>query len=493
MQKDFKLKCITLFVEFFIFFNLLSPHTMYATTVPGKKLHLTLREAVVLALRFNTSVQIEDLQRIIDKFSLQVAEWQFDIHYNLTGSASYNHSVSAGTRADSDSESITPGATLLVPLGTLFSLQMVNSLSHSAPNPRYYNPSLTFSMTQPLLQGFGPDITLAPLHTAENQELINRLNFQNILIQTITNVISQYIALVQAKYNIKVQKLSLKNSIDTLDQQKAMLKVGRIAASDLLQFQASVASQQLSLEQLEVSYLQQQRQLLITLGIDPTISLEVSNDAHLPTENIPQLSQCIDMALATNIGYQQQVLNVKNSQISLQVAADNQRPSLDLTASQTQGGGSGGLPDAGIPSLFNGRNSNSTVSLSLTVPIDDLSLQQSYLQAKIGLKQAELTLIETKRNLINDVTNAYYILLNQKEQITQAELAVKLAQQTLNIALAKLKYGKVSPFEASTLQTNLLTAQINYITTVAAYVTNLATLDQVLGYTLKRWHIKMSY
>jgi outer membrane protein TolC len=127
------------------------------------------------------------------------------------------------------------------------------------------------------------------------------------------------------------------------------------------------------------------------------------------------------------------------------------------------------------------------------VPIDDLSLQQQYLQAKVALKQNEITLAETKRQVVNDVTNAFFVLQNQKQQITQAKLAVQLAQQTLDIANAKLKYGKVSPFEASTLQTNLLTAQLNYISTVAAYETNLAALDQILGNTLNRWHVRLSY
>ena len=65
--------------------------------------------------------------------------------------------------------------------------------------------------------------------------------------------------------------------------------------------------------------------------------------------------------------------------------------------------------------------------------------------------------------------------------------------QTEDYANAKLKYGKVSAFEASTLQTNLLTAQVSYINTMTAYVTNLATLDQTIGITLDRWHVKLTY
>jgi len=126
--------CIFFIVFFAIAANASDPN--------GKVLKITLPEAVVLSLRYNPGVAVEDLQRILDKFSLLVAEWQFDIHYNLSGAASYMQSVSSGFRSESDTQSVTTGASLLVPLGTQFSLQMVNPLSHSAPNARFYNPSL---------------------------------------------------------------------------------------------------------------------------------------------------------------------------------------------------------------------------------------------------------------------------------------------------------------------------------------------------------------
>ncbi|HEX2549554.1 MAG TPA: TolC family protein, partial [Gammaproteobacteria bacterium] len=186
MRVGFLKHIVTLFV---VMFTIIA----HASDTNGKVLKITLPEAVVLSLRYNPDVQLEDFQRIVDKFSLLVAEWQFDIHYNLSGAASYMNSVNSGFRTENDTQSVTAGASLLVPLGTQFSLQMVNPLSHAAPSARFYNPSLVFSLTQPLLQGFGPDVTLAPLHIAENQELINRLSLQNTVMATITTIISQYV------------------------------------------------------------------------------------------------------------------------------------------------------------------------------------------------------------------------------------------------------------------------------------------------------------
>ncbi len=458
-----------------------------------KPLDMSLRDAVVLALRYNASVVVEDYQRIVDKFSLKVALWQYDIQYSLTGAASYTQAISGGIRSENDSASLTPGATLLLPLGTQLSLSWVNPLAHTVGSPRFYNPSVVFNATQPLLKGFGPDVTLAPLYQAENTELINRLNMQNIVINTITTVIGQYAAVSSAKNNLKVTQASLDQSLKILAQQKALLKAGRIASADLVQFEASAASQKLQLEQAEVSYVQEERALLITLGIDPAITLNVTENVHLPTEDVKPLEECIQIALENNIVYQQALINLKNARIALTVNADAERPTLNASITQTQGGGSGGEPNDGLGSIVNGANRNTMLGLTLSVPINDLSLQQGYLNAKIALKQQEIQLDQLKRTVINDVINAYYTVLNQKEQIKQAELSVKLAQQSVDIANAKLKYGKVSAFEASTLQTNLLSAQVSYINTVTAYVTNLATLDQTIGITLDRWCVKLRY
>lgn len=483
-RKLFRL-ALTCYVLFFCF-----PMTVFAKEKP---VDITLHEAIVLALRYNSDIVVEDFQRVIDKFSLQVALWQYNIHYNLNGSTSYTHSVSSGITSEGDTESVSPGATLLVPLGTQFSLQMNNNFSHTAGSARFYNPSLVFSATQPLLKGFGPDVTLAPLYEAENQELINRLNMQNVIIGVITNVIIQYAAVAEAKNSLKVQESSLVQSQKILKQQQAYVRIGRVAPSDLVQFEASVASQKLSLEQQEVNYVQQERQLLIILGIDPSVNLNVTDAVHLPTECIPSMKESINIALEHNIGYQQALINLKNANINLTVAIDNQRPSLNATISQTQGGGTGGDPNSGFESLVNGNNANTTVGLSFSVPIDDMSLQQQYVSSKIALRQQETQLAQLKRQIINDVINAYYTVENQKNQIKQAEISVKLAQQSVDIANAKLKYGKVSSFEASTLQTNLLSAQVSYINTVTAYVSNLATFDQILGASLDRWHVELRY
>jgi outer membrane protein TolC len=458
-----------------------------------KALELSLQDAVMLALRKNPNVQSAEIQRIVDKLTLRTAEWQYEWQYSLKGAANHTDSVTGGIHAESDTESLTPGASLLIPIGTTFNVQMINPLAHTAGFARYYNPSVTVSATQPLLQGAGRDIVLAPLYQAQNTELLARLTFKTTIMQTITDVISQYAALVQAQNSLEAQRLSLKNLLATLKQQRAFLKTGRIAPADLVQFDASVASQKLQLQEQTVSLLQQQRNLLITLGIDPSIPIKTSNKVQMPNETLPNLAECYRLALENNIAYQQELINLKQTKIALALAIDKARPSLNFTAQRTQGGGSGGYPNSGLKSLTNGANTNTQFGLVLTVPIDNVSLKAAVSSAKVALDQENIKVASQKRQVILTVTNDYNTILNQKSQIIQAQIAVKLAQKSLDIAQAKLRFGKVSPFEVSTLQNSLITQKLSEISVIDAYITNLATLDQDVGITLDRWGLHLIY
>lgn len=456
-------------------------------SVPAR---LSLKDAIVLAMRFNPDVQSSDLQRIIDRLTLASVKWQYDVNYALTGSAAYTRTVSGGHLTKNDTESLTPQATLLTPTGTILSVQMNNPLSNATGPSRYYNPSIQFSLTQPLMQGSGRDVVLAPLHLAENTEAIAALTHKNTLMQTVTDVISAWLSYLQAQNSLSIQRLSLQNSLATLRQQESFLKAGRIAPVDLVQFKATVAEQRLQLSQQVVSLGQQKRALLIILGLNPDLPVTISDQVDFPGPATFPLQKSIQSAFIGNVAWQQAKIGIKQSEINLITAKDAARWKLNFSAARTQGGGSGGGNNAGFASLTNGSNNNTAVGLSLTVPVDNVPLNNAVSQASITLQQQKIALEQLRRRLESEVMNTWNTVMSQKEQIRQAELAVKLAADSLSIAQTRLKFGKVTPFEVSTLQTNLTTQQINAVNVRLSYIANQATLDLITGKTLERWGLQ---
>ncbi len=453
---------------------------------------LNLSEAILLALRYSPFVQNAEIQRVVDKFNLQLAKNAYEVNYALEGAANYNNNIQSNDRSESNGASLTPSATLnRTPYGTSFQLSEVNTINHTAGGSYYYNPGINLKVTQPLLRGFGKDINMIPLYNAKDRELINQLNLKNTLISTITQVINQYMLLVQAENTLKTQQISLQNSIATRDRYQALIKAGRNAPADLIQFQASVASQQLTLEQQQLGVQQTKLVLLNILGLDPNTTFVIATNASLPTLSLPSLNASIELALHSNTNYQTQLINFRILQRDYVTAKDQQRWQLNLTAQTGVGGASGGSPNAGLASLSNGANVNNQVGLQLAIPIDNLNLKQQTVQAKNTLEQAKISLAAAKRQVISDVTTAYNNLLSQKQQIKQAQEAIRLANDNLQIAYTKARYGRISAFEVSSLQSALTNTQIALINTEENYNSTIANFDQTIGITLQRWHVQI--
>lgn len=469
---------------------ILLPFSVFSAGAPQE---ITLKDAVLLALRYNPLVRNAELDRILNKFDLRLAENKYEVQYALTGSASYGNQVAGGISSTNNSYDLKSSTSILTPLGSTVTLSAANPVTYSYGQNAHYNPAVSLEVKQPLLRGFGREVTLTPLYDARDIEQIDRLAFKQAIMQTITRVISQYTQLVQAENTLTTQQLALDNSIALLNQTRAFIKAGRKAPADIVQFQSDVANQQLALKQQQVAVQQAQLGLLNTLGLDPNFVIVAPSKVGLGDKRVPSLAQSLQLALANNTDYQRQQLNFNVIKRRLVIARDQQKWELNLIATQTQGQGTGGSPNSSFGSLANGQNRNSAVKLELAIPIHDLERKQQLVQAKIDLEKAQIRLAADKRQLISDTIQAYNTLQNQKQQITQAQEAVRYAEDNLRLAKAKIQYGKATPFEISSIQTALTNAQIAYIQSEINYINTLAGFDEILGTTLSRWGIQLRY
>jgi outer membrane protein TolC len=78
-------------------------------------------------------------------------------------------------------------------------------------------------------------------------------------------------------------------------------------------------------------------------------------------------------------------------------------------------------------------------------------------------------------------------------QVDLSEQAYKLAYKSYLDALKKVQYGQATMFEVTTLQTNYINANIQWINAEISFLTQLATYFQSLGITLDIWDIQLIY
>ncbi len=448
---------------------ILLPKVMAETLPPPGKLKMTLQEAITLSMRNNPGVQSAKLQRTIDKFALLVAKREFLPQFKLEFRADWDSDANSNYRA-------VPGLSYKTPIGTEFS---VDADSGFVGNRAV---GTTVSVRQPLLRGFGTKVVLANYEDAKDNEKINKLNYKNKLIFTLTSVIQAYHQLVQDYNTLEIDELALNDSLVTLKNTEMKIKAGKAAATELTQQQAQFANQQLSITRDKNTIDRDKQALLILLGLDPYADLEIERKIHIEGFSHPTQQKSIELAMANNVEYQEALISLKQRERQVVVQKNNQWWRLDAVATAADSFGQDVLND----------QHSREVRLELDIPIDDKSRKQGLVNAKIGLEQFNIGLEDQKRRLVTDVINAVRDLKAQGEQIKLAQNSVRFSEESLQIAQKKFKHGRTTMFEITSLRQTLTQNRLNLIGQQINYLNTLAQFEQSLGISLDRWGLKVN-
>ncbi|OGT43488.1 MAG: hypothetical protein A3F13_00085 [Gammaproteobacteria bacterium RIFCSPHIGHO2_12_FULL_40_19] len=445
------------------------------SALPAVPKHLSLNEAIALALRYNPNVKISELQRILDKFGLEVVIKTYGVVWNpLTLSSTLQNKVYPTWAAGEGF-----GVTALS--GTNFQIAHTNNLLGGLG-------SSTLTLTQPLLQGFGFEFNRIPYQNALDTEGVARLTFKNSIMTVVVAVITNYRALVAAYNSLATNIQTLKDQEATVAQSRLQVKVGQMAPSDLLQQQTNLEATRLSVVQEQDSLRDAYQSFLSSLGMIPSTQILIDQDIVVDNTKIPSYPACVALALKYNIAYRQALLQLNITKRALIQAENARKWSLNVSSSVVLGSQRSGVGQPILPI-----NTNPTLALNLSVPIDNVSLKQGVVSAQVQIEDAKLTLEQQKEDLIRQVMNQWSGIQNQYQQIVISELGVKLQEKTLENAELKLKYGKSSVFEVNNLTTGLLSQKVALINTKIAYLNQVTALSQTLGITLHEWHIKLRY
>lgn len=446
--------------------------------------NLSLQDAIALALRNNPQIRSAELQRIVDRFSLEVARNQFWPQYSFDTSATYSN----GTKPF---YSTNPKATLETPTGTTIGLGIADQVNDGRETAAFVE------VRQPLLRG-GPSVARLGYLTAYQQDIINCFNFKDTLTTTVTNVIQAYYKLVQDYNTQRVNQISLDEATKLLNATKSRIKAGKVAATEITQQQSQIATTKLALIRDCNQLAQDYRSLLLLLGLDPRSRLEVDRKIDISVCPLPSVDEAIQIALCKNLDYQRSLVRLKQLELALVAAKDEQKWKLDVIGRAQQ-------------ELIRNRNfatvninqldaigndtpgGDRTLILNLNIPIHDLTRKQILVRAKIALKQYQIAVESQKQQLTASVISALQSLQTQNCQIRLAQDAAKYSQQSLSYAQKKYFYGRTSMFEVTSLQKNLITQRIGLISEQISYLNNEAAFDKLLGTTLEKWRIEICH
>lgn len=455
-----------------------------------KTKRLSLREAILLALRYNPNIQNAELDRIIQRYQLRLANNEFELQYALAGSAVAERTRFSGVGSRNTSSALaTPELNLKTKLGTQLSLNLDNNVA----NYNSYTPVINFSLTQPLLRGFGKDANEAGLLDAIDNEWLNKLNLQQSVIDQITQVIIAYRSLILSGNNLENQRLQLKEARKTFEINEKKIEAGQLEPTGNIQQSYQIESLSLLVEQAENDFNTAAQDLLQTIGLDPQMRLSVPSDVALDKIIVPNLKESIEIAFNHNTQFLAQKMLLRADERAYKVAKNQQLWQLDVGANVQSGQVSDVDGNNGFRNIYSGQNLTEAARITLTVPINDVSRRSQLINAKVRLEKDRLNLIAAKRALETNITNIINNINSLAKRYQLAQKQVKLAAQSYELEKKKLAAGIATALDVNNTQNQLIQAQAGLISAKIAYLNQLSALQRLLGTTLDHWQIKLRY
>lgn len=471
-----------------VILSLLAGFSSAETTIPRT---LSLNETIQLAIRENPNVQTAQLNHVMQKFALEIEEWQFHPHFTLDAkkNTTQTYSVDSNGMVTENKTGIDAGMSWLSPIGSDVQLKLANNISGN------YNPGLSLSIEQPLMRGFGRPIVEAALYNARDSEKISRLSIEESLQTTVTAVINAYLDVVAAENTLEVDQQALQRARQTVTQTQLFIKAGHKAGVELVTVQADEASAEARIENDKNALDQARYALLTDIGIDPNTAVTFSTINLLTLTkkyHVPRLNEAKELILANDLQYQTDQMTLNGlTKRNIQIAEDNTRWKLNLTANAATGNGAGGGENAGINSLVNGINRTDSIMLDLSIPIDDKSAKIALANAKIAEREASLALQQEKWSKETNVINGWNSIYSAKKSLQFAENAERLQQQSYHVGFQKYTYGLMDSIELQTAMQQLVSSQQALIMARINYLKALVNMDKLIGSTLKTWDVQV--
>lgn len=397
------------------------------------------------------------------------------------------------------------------PTGTSISASFINDRNANNSTFTLLKPeldsSITFTVQQQLLAGFGLGPNLRFLRIARNNQKISDASFQLQVITTVTQIANMYWDLVAAFEDEQVKSRSLDFANQTLASGRKQLELQAIPAMDVMKDEAEVANREQDLT-IARSTLQFQELLIknaLTKNLDdpileamPVKPIQVAAEngtvpvAVSPTENI------IAEALAHRIELSISGIDLQNRDISRKAANNNLLPSLSLVG-QYGGAGLGGLgnPTAGVTSTapldyggalnnaFNNSSPDYYVGFAMNIPIRNRVAKSDQYRSELESRQADLRLQQLKKQIRIEVRNAQYALDQSVARVTAAVKARDLAAKSFDIMSKEQQLGAGSAFQTLTSRRDLATAESALLAARTAYQKARIELDRSIGTTLE--------
>ena len=320
------------------------------------------------------------------------------------------------------------------------------------------NSSFSLNSELSLFSGFKTSATI-------KQEKINlqieSSNLERINKDISLQVVKSYFQVLLNKEiaSIAEDQIGLSNELVAVTQE--LVDYGKVAESQLLDVEAQVANDELTLTKAENTLrlsLLELSQLLELPDIKEFNVKEMTDDIY--NIEIGDPTQIYQIAEAIMPEVRGSVLTIESSEQSIRIARSGYYPSLAMAGEiNSNYYHFGNMNNTAFNDQFR-NNLQQRIYLTLRIPLfNRLSTRNSVRVARKEKEDSKLALVNTQKKLYKEIQKAWYDALSAQEKYLSTKKAVKANTEALRYALEKYHAGKFTVYEYNEIKLKLANSQ----------------------------------
>ena len=413
---------------------------------------ISLDQAIELALRNNIDLQnsVVSVQRQQETLrSAQSALWpQLDLTSSFTWSDSANSRISIQRQLELTGD---------------------RSILQTDPTGTSWNTELRLRYNI-----FTSGSRDANIRSARERLRLLELEVERQTEATRLSVSEAYYNIQNTDQQVVIAESAVGNSEKSLTDAQSLERAGVGTQFDVLRSEVQLANDQQRLRQAQSDQRVARRTLARLLDLPPNLEVSAGDPIELAgTWNLP-LEETILLALRSRAELEQQLAQREIARQEQRAARAGTLPKLAAFASVNLLGNSGD----DVSSLTDGYSAGLQFSWQL---FDGGGTGAAVRDQELAQQAAELEFANQRSQVRLQVEQAYYQLEASLENVSTSETALKLAEESLNLARLRFQAGVGTQTEVIDAQNDLTQAQGNRVAAIIGYNQALASLRRAVG------------
>ena len=357
----------------------------------------------------------------------------------------------------------------------------VGTVSQIIPSPLegdvlFYNADTTFTVSQPLLRGFGRSVARRGLSAAElRREDAARLQLLSEQ-QVAVDVAAAYYRVVSQQAFVDVARQSLGRARRLRDASEAKLDAGLVSQLDVLRSQQLVSQAEMQLFDSQSAVEDARDQLTFLMGRDKTEPFTVEAIVPRPGLDPIDVTSATAIALANRLDLKSRIAASDDAENQIRFSRNQLLPQVDVNFALTRRETAPGFRES-----FGLDGYKFATFFTIAMPVDRTTQQVEYQSAMIDRERRRREAETLVRQIVDNVKQ----IVRERERLIRnvaaAENGVDLSRREVDVAQLRYENGLSNNLDVVTAEAGLLQAESRRIQALADSAVAGLRLRAVLG------------